>query len=201
MNYTKHSFVSSVAWWNLLAPVYSFARRLPPFQQILNAERKAINRICNEIKFSQELGLDLGVGSGDSLQALPEMKRILIDASFPMLTRATGKTKVVAKAECLPFSSGVFSFISAIGLMEYLPQPEKMFTEATRVSRPGAWLLVTSSPKTLTNKLRRILGAKLFTRSDEEIVVLLARAGLQIERRSRTLLQSQWLVRCPALQK
>jgi ubiquinone/menaquinone biosynthesis C-methylase UbiE len=129
------------------------------------------------------------------------MKRILLDASFSMLNRATGKTKVVARAESLPFPSNVFSFISAIGLMEYLPQPEKMFAETMRVSKSGAWFLFTSSPKTLANTLRRILGAKLFLRSDEEIAALLTSANFQIVRRSRTVMQSQWLLRCSALQK
>jgi ubiquinone/menaquinone biosynthesis C-methylase UbiE len=148
--------------------------------------------------FSQELGLDLGAGSGDSLLALPNMKRILLDASFFMLTRVTGKTKVVASAESLPFSPDIFSFISAIGLLEYLPQPEKMLAEAIRVSKSNAWFLFTSSPKTLVNTLRRILGAKLFLRGDEEIVALLVSANFQIIRRSRTFMQSQWLVRLVA---
>jgi ubiquinone/menaquinone biosynthesis C-methylase UbiE len=185
---------NSSTWWRFIAPIYSLARRLPPFQQILNAERESLKRIGEGITFSQEPGLDLGTGSGDSLLILPPMKRILLDASFSMLAHATGKTKVVARAESLPFPSNVFSFISAIGLIEYLPEPEKMFVEIKRVSKPGTWFLFTSSPKTLANTLRRILGAKLFLRSDEEIDELFSSVNFQIIRRSRTVMQSQWLV-------
>jgi len=123
------------------------------------------------------------------------MKRILLDASFSMLARVTGKTKVVAQAKCLPFSSSVFSFISAIGLIEYLPQPEKMLAETMRVSKPGSWFLFTSSPKTLANTLRRLLGPKLFLRSDEEIVALLTSAHFQIIRHAGRLYKaSGWFV-------
>jgi hypothetical protein len=38
-------------------------------------------------------------------------------------------------------------------------------------------------------------------RSDEEIAALLTSANFQIVRRSRTVMQSQWLLRCSALQK
>ena len=122
------------------------------------------------------------------------MKRILLDSSFSMLSHAMGKTKVVANAESLPFPSNSFSFISAIGLIEYLPQPEKLLAETMRVSKSGAWFLFTSSPKTLANMCRRLLGAKLFLRDDEEIAALLMAAHFQIVRSSRTFMQSQWLV-------
>lgn len=181
-------------YWRSVAPLYSRLRLLPPFQQILNAEREALKRICKGITFSQELALDLGAGSGDSLSVLPSMKRILLDSSFSMLSYAIGKAKVVARAEYFPFPSSTFSFITAIGLMEYLPQPEKMLAEAMRVSKSGSWFLFTSSPKTLANILRRLLGAKLFLRSDEEIAALLTSAHFQIIRRSRLFMQSQWLV-------
>jgi len=100
--------LTGLSWWQRIAPLYSWLRRFPPFQQILNAEREAIKRICDGITFSQELALDLGAGSGDSLHALPPMKRILLDASFSMLTRESGKTKVVASAESLPFPPNTF---------------------------------------------------------------------------------------------
>jgi len=69
-----------------------------------------------------------------------------------------------------------------------------MLAETMRVSKPGARFLFTSSPKTLTNTLRRLLGAKLFLRSDEEIIALLTSAHFQIGRRSRAFMQSQWFV-------
>jgi ubiquinone/menaquinone biosynthesis C-methylase UbiE len=112
-----------------------------------------------------------------------------------MLTRTPVFIKAVGVGEHLPFHSHRFSFVSAVGLMEYVRQPEQVLAETVRVSRPPARLLVTSSPVTVVNSFRRVFGAKLYLRADEEVAQLLECAGLEILRHSKTLMQSQWLVR------
>lgn len=188
-------------WWRLIAPVYSKLRGWPPMRQILQQEQKALyslldlSTISAYQSMSDGLALDIGTGSGDSIAALPAAPRVLLDPCFEMVQRAPGTLKMVSRAEHLPFASPAFSFLSAVGVLEYVARPEVMFAEMAHVSRPAAWLLLTSAPRTFPNLLRHLLGARLHLRDDQEVEALASTANWQVQRRCRTFMQSQWLLR------
>ncbi|MGH7451103.1 MAG: methyltransferase domain-containing protein, partial [bacterium] len=142
------------------------------------------------------LHLDLGSGTGDSLHILPpKQKRIAVDAEIAMLKRNPASWRVSARAEALPFAEGSFTFVSAIGLLEYIAQTEKFFGEVRRVLRPGGFFLFTSSQSNMANRLRWFWGDKLHLRAEEKIKKILYENGWQLLGCNHSLLQEQWLAR------
>ena len=180
-------------WWRRIAPVYSRLRRMPVLRYILRHERRALLALLGDVDRPEGLALDIGTGPGDTLGALPPGRRVLLDASFAMLRRAAGTMRIVARAEALPFRPLTFSFISAVGVLEYIPRPEILFREAKRVGQPRALLLLTASPPNAPNSLRRCFGTKLYLRPAAEIADLISRAGFSIANRRTTFMQIQWL--------
>jgi ubiquinone/menaquinone biosynthesis C-methylase UbiE len=183
-------------FWRWKAPVYSFARRLPPFRQILASEYKNLLYLVKRFPPPQGRYLDLGSGSGDSLQLLPSARmRIALDAEFAMLVRNPALARVIARAEALPFSAHRFTFVSAIGLLEYINESDKFFEEARRVLQVGGYFLFTSSPPTVANRLRWLWGEKLYFLKGTEIKMLLEAHGWRLLGHRRSCLQAQWLAR------
>jgi malonyl-CoA O-methyltransferase len=185
-----------MTFWRWKAPAYSLLRRLPPSRQILAAEQKNIFQLLKQFPPPPGLHLDLGSGTGDSLHILPpEAKRIATDAEIAMLKRNPASWRVAARAEALPFPDENFVFVSAIGLLEYIPQTEKFFGEMRRVLRPGGLFLFTSSQPNVANRLRWLWGNKLYLRAEEKIKMKLQENGWGLLGGNRSLLQEQWLAR------
>jgi SAM-dependent methyltransferase len=186
--------LARVSFWRWKAPAYSLLRRLPPAKQILDAEKQNLLRLLRQFPPPAGLHLDLGSGAGDSLDILPpEQKRLAVDAEIAMLKRNTAARRVAARAEALPFPDGSFAFISAVGLLEYIAQAEKFFSEVRRVLRRDGIFLFTSSPPNAANQLRRLWGDRLFLRSHETIETMLPENGWRLVGSDRSLLQEQWL--------
>ena len=92
--------------------------------------------------------LDLGCSTGAMLAAASSFCQEMtgVDVAFRWLVVGAARlrelgvsaTLVCANAEFLPFSAESFDSISAIDLLEHLPQPLLAVKEAVRVSRPGA---------------------------------------------------------------
>lgn len=111
--------------------------------------------------------LDVGCGSGD-LVVFYVTKGLCytgVDLSSSMIERANsnysefvGEKKAffqVADCENLPFKDGEFDALSAVALIEYLPEPAKALGEIYRVLKPGGYLLITVPNKKCVNNLFR----------------------------------------------
>jgi SAM-dependent methyltransferase len=84
--------------------------------------------------------LELGCGEGTLLGALTAAHRYGIDPSIHALVRArkrSGADCSVARAEELPFLSGSFDLVVAVGVMEHFEKPDEATAEVRRVLVPA----------------------------------------------------------------
>ena len=185
-----------MTFWRWKAPVYSFVRRhLPLFRHLLAAEKNNLARLVQPLPPLPGVHLDLGSGAGDHLSILPAApKRIAVDLESAMLKRNPNSYRLIARAEELPFRDRGFSFVSAIGLLEYLENCDFFFTEVRRVLRANGYFLFTSSPPNWANRMRFIWGAKLHFYSEQRLHDILTTNGWRVMGHERSWLQEQWLV-------
>jgi ubiquinone/menaquinone biosynthesis C-methylase UbiE len=114
--------------------------------------------------------IDLGCGTGDLVPfyASKGVRYTGLDLSNRMIERATcnfvGKgfsnqiRFIAGDCENLPFQGGEFDTLSAIALIEYLPDPNKALNEISRVLKPGGYALLTVPHKSCINyKVRNVL--------------------------------------------
>ena len=95
--------------------------------------------------------LDVGCGPGNVTIELPESADITAtDFAVPMLrnaqTAAHDRRKSVdlaaSDATAIPFGDETFDTVMALGLMEYIPSPESVLAEMTRLLAPGGNLVI-----------------------------------------------------------
>lgn len=183
-------------FWAWKAPLYSFVRHLPLFRKILETETENLARFYALIEPPACYHLDIGTGTGDTLPLFRcSRKLICSDASHAMLRRVAVASKVVARAQALPFAAATFEAVSAIGILEYVEEAARFFEEIGRVLQPGGYLLFTSAPRVPANFLRTVWGERLYLRHEEEVRAALLATRWRIVAHERTLLQEQWLVR------
>jgi len=184
-----------MTFWRWKAPVYSFARRLPLFCHLLEAEKNNLAKLVRQLPSLPGVHLDLGSGTGDHLSILPVApKRLLVDFDFDMLKRNANAHRAIARAEQLPFCNQSFSFVSAIGLLEYLNGGDFFLNEVRRVLQPEGYFLFTSSPPNWANWMRFMWGEKLYFYSEQRLRDILTTAGWRVIGHERSWLQEQWLV-------
>ncbi len=91
--------------------------------------------------------LDLGCGSGALAEAMGVFDGSLVgaDLSPGMLREARRRdlAVVLSKAGRLPFGDGRFDAVLVLGLLEYLPEPERVIREIARVLAPGGVVVLT----------------------------------------------------------
>lgn len=184
--------------WDLKAPVYQTARNILPFNLILSKEVANLKRLLSTLNITGAMILDLGTGSGATLDLFPTSATIIaLDSSIKMIrnTKRRGrKDCVVANAQALPFKSDSIQVVSAIGLLEYLDEQLVFMRELQRVVDSRGCFLLTYSQKCLLNYLRRFLGHRLFLLSATEFSDLLQRSGLVCAAKKRSLIQRQVLL-------
>ncbi len=96
--------------------------------------------------------LELGVGTGLSLEAYPEHAEVVgIDLSESMLTHARQKIDEHGwkhielrqmDAMNLEFVDGSFDYVMAFHLVTVVPDPKRLMHEMTRVCKPGGTLVI-----------------------------------------------------------
>jgi len=153
--------------WNIKAHIYSL-RTSPLFAWVLNAEKNNLRELVRRVDTIPGLILDIGTGTGHTLDVLPESKQIIcLDRSVGMLNKINKKNqqnlKLAADAFYLPFQDNLFSFVSCIGVSEYLSRLIFLYIEINRILKDNGYFLTTISPPNLWNSLRRISGNRLHT--------------------------------------
>lgn len=98
--------------------------------------------------------LDVGCGAGQFLVELAERGLDVagVDLAEGMVEAASARLSTlgldgdvrVANVERLPFPDGRFDLVTALGLVEYLPDPTVALREFARVLAPGGHLVVTA---------------------------------------------------------
>lgn len=132
--------------------------------------------------------LDVGCGTGATLGVLAELGNVVgIDSSREALgfSRCRGRYRLaLARGEALPIRSGSVDVVTALDLLEHIPEDNQAVAEFQRVLRPGGLLLVTvpalpwlwSEHDEALNHLRRYQAKQLRCR--------LEAAGMGVERLS-----------------
>ncbi len=90
----------------------------------------------------QGLGLEIGVGTGRF--AGPLGIKVGVDPSNAMITYAVGRRILGGQgiAEALAFKNAVFNFALVVTTICFVDDPKAMLTEARRVLKPGAPLVI-----------------------------------------------------------
>jgi ubiquinone/menaquinone biosynthesis C-methylase UbiE len=84
--------------------------------------------------------LEIGCGEGNLLAVLPGTRKFGIDPSIHALRRARKRSSAnyaIARCEQLPFSSGAFDVVVAVGVMEHFEKIDAAISEVRRVLAPS----------------------------------------------------------------
>jgi SAM-dependent methyltransferase len=91
--------------------------------------------------------LDAGCGSGRTLEQLAPLGSVSgveLNEDAAEVARGRGDFDVhIGRLEALPWESATFDLITCLDVIEHIPEDRLALRELRRVSKPGAWLLVT----------------------------------------------------------
>jgi SAM-dependent methyltransferase len=90
--------------------------------------------------FKHERLLEIGCGEGNLLAVLPGTQKFGIDPSIHALRRASrrsGAHCAIARCEQLPFPSGAFDVVVAVGVMEHFEKIDEAISEVRRIMAPS----------------------------------------------------------------
>lgn len=88
--------------------------------------------------------LDVGCGTGDLLEALPDYTATGVDiaSDYVDLVNANGHHAILAPAEQLPFADGSFDCVICADVLEHVLDMNQVLREALRVLRRRGYLVV-----------------------------------------------------------
>jgi 2-polyprenyl-3-methyl-5-hydroxy-6-metoxy-1,4-benzoquinol methylase len=118
-----------------------------------DAIRERLHRVIEYVRdrraSSGERALDVGCGAGQLLDAMLEHGYGAhgTDIAFGMaVTSRESRPSPLTQssADALPYRTGAFGLVTALGLIEYVPHPEDALREMQRVLAPGTHLVVTA---------------------------------------------------------
>jgi ubiquinone/menaquinone biosynthesis C-methylase UbiE len=96
--------------------------------------------------------LEIGCGEGNLLAVLPGAEKFGIDPSVHALRRARRRSNAncaIARCEQLPFPSGAFDVVVAVGVMEHFEKIDAAISEIRRVLTPtGHYLALIQADQT-----------------------------------------------------
>jgi phosphatidylethanolamine/phosphatidyl-N-methylethanolamine N-methyltransferase len=162
--------------------------------------RRRVERAIHHMNISdQDLVLDLGIGTGASLNYYPDRGRIIgVDLSAGMLREARKKIRergmdraIVFQANALqlPFADNAFDTVFVSHVISVVSDPAAVVREAQRVAKPNARIVMlnhfqsTNRFIALLEKWACPLCTKLGWRSDLALQDLIRRTGLEIDYR------------------
>jgi len=183
--------------WNLKSSVYHRIRLIPGIRWVIDQESGHLRNLLPDTIHQQSFILDVGSGAGTSLDIFPDdIPVVAVDHSFSMVKQA-GRRRgrlygIVADARALPIKSGTVPFCSCIGVSEYISSVRNMLKEFSRVLLPEGLLLITSARKNLLNRIRYLLGHRLFLFPKQAWDQWLGTAGFRLAGQRRSMLQYQY---------
>lgn len=194
-------FTASRKLWEFKAVLYDRLRSGPIIKSIYQEELRSLQSLFPSEP--AQFHLDLGCGTGSSFSLYTHSTHLfLADVSMRMLHLARRK-RPAAHAICLdagvplPFKTGSFDLITAIGLVEYIADVSHLLRELWRVAKPAAWLVVTASPANVLTVLRIFTGSRPKPHNPETFQLRLIQTGWTVCKQQTTPMQLQWLCRKP----
>ncbi len=141
--------------------------------------------------------LEVGVGTGMSLDAYPPHARVLgVDLSESMLAEAEvliekqGWNHIQVRsmnAEKLEFDDGSFELVTSFHTISVVSRPEKMMREMVRVCKPGGRILIINHFRSRNPLIARVVDSaggitrRLGWRTDLEVNSLLNELPIEVE--------------------
>ena len=167
---------------------------------MLDSELANLQSLVRSVPERYQFVVDLGTGAGSTLGIFPEDVPIIgLDLSLNMIQKTSEHRKgfigVVGSACHLPFRTNCASMISAIGITEYLRDKKSLMDEIKRVLKIGGWLLTTISPPSFLNRLRNLLGNRIYPIRIEQWKEMLNKEGWICLGERSSLLQKQYLLK------
>jgi ubiquinone/menaquinone biosynthesis C-methylase UbiE len=168
MNQTKQTFTAQPetdfrSWNEAMVRKYSPGRYHEESHFLIRwVERQRVRAIMSLLQPRRgEMVLEVGCGSGNVLEALPQgVKPVGIDLSTILVresrTRLAERGGIIiqANAEHLPFPTGHFSRIMCTEVLEHVQRPEVVLGEIARVAKPDAIIVISIPNERLIDSLR-----------------------------------------------
>lgn len=162
--------------------------------------KRRIERAINHMNIADtDRVLDLGIGTGVSLNFYPNRGRIIgVDLSAGMLRKAREKLRergldhaVVFQANALelPFADDTFDHVFISHVISVVSDPYRLVQEAQRVAKPGARIVIVNHFQSTNRFIALIekwacpLCTKLGWRSDLALQDLVRRTGVEVDYR------------------
>ena len=160
----------------------------------ISADEELINQLLLQYAQQENMGelLDIGTGTGRMLLLLGSKieKAIGIDNSREMLAIARTKLEQADLKNCqvrigdmyrLPFAENRFGIITINSLLRYAEKPKDVLTEATRVLKPGGFLIIVDFSDHGLTELRDEYGHRWLGFSKHEMLDMLDGDTINIE--------------------
>jgi phosphatidylethanolamine/phosphatidyl-N-methylethanolamine N-methyltransferase len=162
--------------------------------------KRRIERAINHMNIGDsDLVLDLGIGTGVSLNYYPQRGHVVgVDLSAGMLREARKKvrerglthtTVFQANALQLPFGDSTFDHVFISHVISVVSDPIQLVKEAQRVAKPGARIVIVNHFQSTNRFLALVekwlcpLCTKLGWRSDLALNDLIKRTGVEVDYR------------------
>ena len=141
---------------------------------------------------------DLGTGSGNMLSCLTtDVDKFGFDLNHAMLRYAkdrSGARFIQCDVRHLPLKDGCGDVMLLIGVMEYIHNPDDVFSEFRRVAARGSHVIFTFTQRNFMNVLRNVLGHRVHTMKLDEIEEKVSDYGFRVIHSVRLKLQTQLLI-------
>jgi SAM-dependent methyltransferase len=129
--------------------------------------------------------LDAGCGTGSNLPVLVDRGAVVgVDAGAAPLAFAAAVPRARARLEALPFADVQFDLVTALDILEHLDDDVAGARELARVVRPGGWLVVFVPAFRFLWSLQDEVSEHRRRYTRPELVTVLERAGLSVQRSS-----------------
>ncbi len=162
--------------------------------------KRRIERAIHHMNISPtDLVLDLGIGTGVSLNYYPSHGRVVgVDLSAGMLRKAREKIRergldrsfvFQANALELPFAESTFDHVFISHVISVVSDPVQLVREAQRVAKPGARIVIVNHFQSTNRFIAMVekwlcpLCTKLGWRSDLALQDLIRRTGVEVDYR------------------
>jgi ubiquinone/menaquinone biosynthesis C-methylase UbiE len=187
------------SWWNIQSHFYHALRLTPGIRGILESEKSRLRELLPQSGLGMSTVLDIGSGTGTSLDIYPSFVHIIaVDRSMAMLKKARQVrgdiSPVIADAYALPIRTSGIVFCSCIGVTEYLSFKPEFMAEIRRILYHSGQCLLTAARLSFFNKLRNLLGHRLYLLSFSEWSDLFKQNKFKLAEMRSTWLQIQLLL-------
>lgn len=187
--------------WKLKSTFYYFFRHNLFFIGFLRQEDRAIQLLLESAQhISIKRALDIGTGRGHCLFFVPQTVDTIyaIDTCIEMIKKAKlgwpHVQFVNADVIYTPLRHCVFDLIFCVGISEYISDIRPVLQNIHNLLNFDGFCIFTMSPNNIFTWLRFLLGHRLFPKSESYIERLLTSLQFKIVKKTKTLLQMQYLI-------